>query len=334
MRLLFKLVRRVFAALLFVIIGILVFFSVQAWLRETKTPAEVAPATGRFVQAGDVELFVQEMGPSTGPAVVFIHGAGAWGGLWSETLTALSTAGFRCIAIDVPPFGFSQRPANASYSRVDQARRITAALDTMQISEALLVGHSFGGGATVETALMNPDRIRALVLADVGGLGLGNDPSQPGSQPSVASSILAVRPLRHALVASTVTNPLLTQRLLQMLILDPADATEERIAILQQPMVLKGSTDSLGDWLFATMTTQEASLTSDPANYQRLDMPALVVWGEDDTTIPLAEGQYLTSILPRSELVIMKGVNHIPQIEDSGAFNAIVLAFLEQQVNR
>ena len=53
------------AAILGLLIAAILFFTVQANLRETKTRHEAAPSTGRFVQAGDVELFIQEMGSST-----------------------------------------------------------------------------------------------------------------------------------------------------------------------------------------------------------------------------------------------------------------------------
>ena len=54
------------AAILGLLIVVILFFAVQANLRENKTGQEAAPSTGRFVQAGDVELFIQEMGPAEG----------------------------------------------------------------------------------------------------------------------------------------------------------------------------------------------------------------------------------------------------------------------------
>jgi pimeloyl-ACP methyl ester carboxylesterase len=51
----------------------------------------------------------------------------------------------------------------------------------------------------------------------------------------------------------------------------------------------------LGDWLKEVLEPQEISLTSDPANYQTLTMPALIIWGDSDTVIPLKEGEYLQS---------------------------------------
>jgi pimeloyl-ACP methyl ester carboxylesterase len=56
----------------------------------------------------------------------------------------------------------------------------------------------------------------------------------------------------------------------------------------------------------------------------------LIVWGDSDTIIPLKEGEYLKSIMPNAELVVMKGVNHIPYLEDHQKFIEIVLGFLKK----
>ena len=317
------------AAILGLLVAVILFFTLLAALRETKTRQEAAPSTGRFVQAGDVELFIQEMGPADGQVILFVHGTAAWSGLWRETMTPLAEAGYRCIAIDIPPFGYSERPSIPSYGNADQAKRIVALLDTLGIERAILLGHSFGGGATMETALMIPDRIDALVLADVGGLNLNLQPA-PGSQtPSAIEIFLGTPSVRNPILTATATNPLFTKTLISAMVLDPADATEEKVNILQEPLVLQGATDTLGDWLKAVLGPQEISLTSDPANYQRLTMPALIIWGDSDAVIPLKEGEYLQSILPDAELVLMEGVNHIPHVEDQERFIEVVLGFLD-----
>src|SRR5262249_23201258 len=138
----------------------------QANARETVKAEDGAPRTGRYVAAGDVAMFVQEVGRAEGTAVVFVHGTGAWSETWRESLATLAEAGYRAIAIDLPPFGYSQRPAQPLYGKHDQGKRIVAALDALGIRQAVLVGHSFGGGPTVEAALLAPERVRGLVLVD------------------------------------------------------------------------------------------------------------------------------------------------------------------------
>src|SRR5688572_17753329 len=129
------------AAILVLLLAVILFFSLQSTLRETKTRQEAAPSTGRFVQAGDVQLFIQEMGPTDGQVILFIHGTAAWSGLWHETMTPLAEAGYRCIAIDIPPFGYSERPSAPSYGNADQARRLVALMDALGLERVILLGH-------------------------------------------------------------------------------------------------------------------------------------------------------------------------------------------------
>jgi pimeloyl-ACP methyl ester carboxylesterase len=318
------------AAIFGLLIVVILFFTVLANLRETKTRHEAAPSTGRFVQAGDVELFIQEVKAQGNPhgTIIFIHGTAAWSGLWRETMTRFAEAGYDCIAVDIPPFGFSERPSTPSYDNTSQAKRIVALMDTLKLKHAILFGHSFGGGATLETALMIPNRVDMLILEDVGGLNLNLQPAPQNQSPSAVEMFLGTPVIRNPILATTGTNPLFTKTLISAMVKNPATVTEEKIKILQQPLVLQGATNTLGDWLKSVLGVQQVSLTSDPKNYQTLTMPTLILWGDSDTVIPIKEGEYLQSLIPHSELVVMKGVNHIPHVEDLDMVVKLVVEFL------
>src|SRR5262245_4895126 len=104
-----RLVGMALCAVLLIAGAAVAFFRLQADWRETMTPAEAAPPSGRLVRAADIAVYVQEAGPATGHPVLLLHGTGAWSEIWRETMTALATAGYRAIAIDIPPFGFSEK---------------------------------------------------------------------------------------------------------------------------------------------------------------------------------------------------------------------------------
>jgi pimeloyl-ACP methyl ester carboxylesterase len=299
------------------------FFRGQAAFREQHPASDLAPPDGRFVTAGADRIFVQTAGPDSGPPIIFLHGTGAWSELWRSTLDAVGNAGYRAIAIDLPPFGFSDRPADRRYGRADQARRIIGVLDGLGIRRAVLVGHSFGGGPTLEAALRAPDRVEALVLADP-AIGL-DDPSEGGG---AAAAVLSVRPLRNALLSATVTNPLFTGRFISRFVARQEAVTPERIAVLQRPLGVKGSTNALGDWVVSFLAPEPGLLSKDPAAYGSFDRRTLLIWGALDTTTPLAQGQRLAGVLRGSELVVMDGVGHMPQIEAPADFNRILLGFL------
>src|SRR4030095_17209639 len=87
-----------------------------AGLRETGTRQALAPLSGRFVGAHDMELYVQEAGPASGHVVLLVHGTGAWSEIWRETMQRLADRGHRAVAVDMPPFGFSERPPANHYT--------------------------------------------------------------------------------------------------------------------------------------------------------------------------------------------------------------------------
>jgi len=300
-------------------------FRLQAQNRETTPRRQAAPTTGRFVRAGDVEVFVQEVGDASAPVVLFVHGMGAWSEIWREAMAETAAGGFRAVAIDLPPFGFSERPPAGAYTRSHQARRILGVLDALGVSEAIFVGHSFGAGPTMEAVLLAPARVRRLVLLDA-ALGLDS----PDGDGGIAAIVLRPRRLRNALVAATATNPLLTRRLLSRFIAIDAAASDTRIRMLQAPLVVQGATDGFGEWLYDFLTVPDPGLSRRADAYQSLKVPALVVWGDRDTTTPLADGQHIAQVIPGASLVVMAGVGHMPQIEDGAGFNRQLLEFLRQ----
>jgi alpha-beta hydrolase superfamily lysophospholipase len=125
-----------------------IFIGASLWQNVDRAAA--APPSGRFIHAHDVGVYVQEWGTPSGPAILLIHAAGGWSGVWEKTAQRLSVAGYRVLAIDVPPLGYSQRPATPAYSRVDQARRIIGALDALCVQRAVVLGHSFGSMCNAE----------------------------------------------------------------------------------------------------------------------------------------------------------------------------------------
>lgn len=316
-------------ALLLIVIGVTALLGscrYQASRRETLTRGEAAPPDGRLVRAADVNVFIQELGPTSAPVALFVHGMGAWSELWRETLVATAAAGYRAIALDLPPFGYSERPARPAYSRQDQARRILGVIDALGVREVTLVGHSFGGGPTMEAALMAPERVQALVLADA-AIGLDD----PGSSGGIVTRLLGVPALRNAFVSATVTNPRMTRRLLSQFVEKQDAITEQRLAVLQAPMAVQGSTAAFGEWLIEFLTSREVPASKRPDGYRGFARPTLIMWGDKDTTTPLAQGQRLSQLISGSELAVMNGVGHMPQIEDAAQFNRLLVTFLRKQ---
>ena len=75
---------------------------------------------------------------------------------------------------------------------------------------------------------------------------------------------------------------------------------------------------------------EDTSLSGKLANFSKLGMPTLLIWGDKDTITPLWQGEELKKVISNSSLNVLKGLGHIPQIEDPVQFNHSLLPFLEQ----
>jgi pimeloyl-ACP methyl ester carboxylesterase len=278
------------------------------------------PASGAMVTTTKGRIFVSTIGPRDGQAVLFVHGSGAWSGLWQATSVSLAARGYRVIALDLPPFGFSDRPAAGDYGRTAQARRIMALVDAMQLSHPIIVGHSFGAGPAVEAVMRNPWRFRQLVLVDAA---LGIDaPSEP--LPWLLRSQVA----REHLVAATVTNPALTRTLLRQLIHRKERASPAIVAILQKPMGRPGSTAAVAHWLPSLLQADPTSLSGRASNYALLRGPVAIIWGADDTVTPVDQAARLRQLVPHAQMTILRDAGHIPQIERPAQFQAALAQVL------
>ena len=305
--------------LLLSIILVITSFRLAASIRETGTRPQLAPRTGHLVPTRSGGVFVQEKGPEDGVPVVLFHGTAAWSELWRHTSDALAAAGFHVIALDLPPFGFSDRPGN--YTRQDQAGRINDVLDALKAERAIIVGHSFGAGAATELAMRYPDRTRALVLVDA-ALGLT-------AAPSAAPWVIQPQWIREILVSLTITNPVVTETLLKSLIAKKERALPEYVAILQRPLTQRDSTRDIADWLYYFLGADTDAASADRNAYAKLEVPVAILWGDKDTITPVEQALDLRTLLPpKTDLTWLPGLGHIPQIEDPGMFNDALLKTL------
>jgi haloalkane dehalogenase len=111
--------------------------------------------------------FVDE-GPRAGPPVVLVHGNPTWGYLFRNFIPPLVTAGFRVIVPDHLGFGRSDKPAAtagpAVYEVESHAKRLESLLDALDLRDATLVPHDWGGPIGLFWAIRRPDRVRSLAI--------------------------------------------------------------------------------------------------------------------------------------------------------------------------
>ncbi|WP_208742227.1 alpha/beta fold hydrolase [Leptospira kanakyensis] len=310
---------------LLLLISVFAFYSSLRCLRETSSPEDIAPKSGRFVQTNDVKIFIQEMGDPKNPAVVMIHGMGSWSELWKDTMNVLAQNGYYAIAIDVPPFGFSERPEPTELKSIHQAKRVVSIIDSLGLKNVHLLGHSFGGGATLHTALLIPERILSLQLVDI-AVSLEEKNESTSSKPSLFERLWNFSILRNRLLEVTATNPHLTKILFSQFVHSSECITEEKVKVIQMPMQLKGTTSFFGNWLGEFIFHSDDNLARDFKQFgQKLTMPIDLLWGDLDTVTPIENAKKIQTSLTNSRLHIISGVGHIPQLESPDSFHKVLL---------
>lgn len=107
---------------------------------------------------------------ANGKTIMLLHGKNFNGAYWETTIQALTAEGYRVIVPDQIGFGKSSKPANYQYSFQALAMNTKTILDTLNITQTAVLGHSMGGMLATRFALMYPETTEKLILENPIGL--------------------------------------------------------------------------------------------------------------------------------------------------------------------
>ncbi len=65
-----------------------------------------------------------------------------------------------------------------------------------------------------------------------------------------------------------------------------------------------------------------------PENLDPIHAPTLILWGKEDSVVPLSTAERLHTAIPNSQMVVFNEAGHIPQIEKASEFNKVLLEFV------
>lgn len=269
-----------------------------------------------FVDVDGIRVHYQEAGQrnASSSPLVLIHGFASSTLVWSKVFLPLAEAGFRVIALDMLGFGYSGKPRNGEYTIAGQAKLLIGLLDRLGIRRATLLGSSYGGAVAATCALDYAERVDRLVL-----IGTVNNN----------------RPLNYKLMrvfgsplVGDVVSPLLigSRRLLRRRMKQVYDRhawvlDERRVDARHLPLRAAGTQRAI----IRTVRCWDAERISRDAHLIR--KPTLLVWGEKDREIPLADGERLHEEVPGSRLIVFLNCGHVPHEEYPEAFTKVVADF-------
>jgi len=256
----------------------------------------------------------------SGPVLVLLHGLLGSHEHWAPAVDELARTN-RVIAPDLIGHGTSAKPVG-DYSLGAHAATVRDLLDQLEIERVTIVGHSLGGGISLQFAYLFPGRAERLVLVSSGGLGreLGlslRAATLPGAElvlPLISSAWvrqrgddlgrqlarLGLRPGRDVAEAWA-----------GLASLSDADSRRAFLGTARAVIDVGGQSVSAGDRL------------------PRLGaIPTLIVWGARDRVIPSWHAVVAHEAIPGSQLEIFEGSGHFPQLDDPERFVRVVRRFV------
>ena len=258
-----------------------------------------------FVQ-GAPRIAVDHVG--SGELVVFLHGIGGNRRNWHAALGAISD-GYHAVAWDGRGWGDSE-DYEGPLRFEDMAADVARVLDHFSASRAHIVGLSLGVKVAMYFAYLFPDRLLSLTLRD------GSITSRSADPESLREFVR----LRQ--------QPLLDGK-------EPADIAEPVARSLVSPRAVPGALEQLIDSMsrlhkdMYLKALELAVMTPDAPGLDRIDVPTLVVVGEDDTLTPVAAAEKIAAAIKGARLEIVPEAGHLVNIEQPETFNRILRDFLD-----
>jgi pimeloyl-ACP methyl ester carboxylesterase len=116
----------------------------------------------RFVATNGIKMHIVEAG--TGPLVIMCHGFPESWYSWRHQLIVLAEGGFRAVAPDMPGYGQTDKPeAIDPFTLLHLVGDMIGLLDALEAPQAAIAGHDWGAPVAWHSALLRPDRFRAVI---------------------------------------------------------------------------------------------------------------------------------------------------------------------------
>jgi 2-hydroxy-6-oxonona-2,4-dienedioate hydrolase len=276
-----------------------------AYLRRYYYSLSKQATSQNFANVNGYRIRYLEAGSPNRKILILLHGIGASAERWTYVIPALSKY-FHLIVPDIIGFGYSDKPAveHTMDFFIDFFRSF---LENLGISKANIEGSSLGGHVATEFAIRFNHMVEKLVLVSPAGM-------MRRSSPTLDRYIMAALYPQYQRVHDAFSE----------MVYDSNAINQETLMDFINRMNLPNAKHA---FMSALMGIRHAPDLR--GRLSTITAPTLLVWGDDDTTIPLAEHANQYEGIPNMEQVVtIKNCRHIPPVEKPVTFKRIVLRFL------
>ncbi len=253
------------------------------------------------VKVGDIYVNYKIAG--AGRQFLILHGWGGKSDSWTKTQQELVAKGYQVIAPDLPGFGKTPSP-DRPWSVDDYKNFVIDFAKELNINNFALLGHSFGGRIAIKLCARNYDRVSHLILCDSAGITLQKD--------GTTRFGLAMSKIFHRIFIGDCCKTIRDwARDIFYRVIGNRDFTKAD-PVMRETFLL--------------------AVKEDLAPYlEKIFLPTQIIWGEKDAKTPLDCGRYMQKHIRASQLYVIAGEGHAPNLTSPQKVAEIADKFLKQQ---
>ena len=215
--------------------------------------------------------------------LIFLHGWGSNALIWQNIISKIDQKQFCIYTLDLPGFGNSALPKK-SFSISDYTEVISEFISKLNLKNNILIGHSFGGRIAIKLAATHPNLIKKLILVDSAGIKVDK---------------------KFTNYLAKIVKPIFKPKFMQ----------KSRMLIYKKI----GAQDYANSG--ELKETFKKIINEDLTSYlDRIKLPVLIIWGEDDQETPLQFAQIMKEKINNSQLKIIKDAGHFSFIDQPQLF--------------
>jgi pimeloyl-ACP methyl ester carboxylesterase len=258
-----------------------------------------------------------DLGSGEPEPIVFVHGLGGQWQNWLENLPRAARER-RVIALDLPGFGLSSMPRE-QITISGYGRCVDALCERLGLGRVDIVGNSMGGYVAAEVAIQFPERIDQLILVSAAGISSADVARRPVyTAGRIATALTTYATARHRQIAA---RPKARHLALALVARHPS--------LLKPDFAYEGFFKGTGTPGFDQAL--RANLEYDFRDrLPDIRQPTLIVWGENDSIIPVKDAHEFERLIRDSRKVVMRDTGHVPMAERAATFNDVMMDFLAE----
>jgi 2-hydroxy-6-oxonona-2,4-dienedioate hydrolase len=297
------------------------FFSYRPyiWSQENSIPKPYS--NSKFIDVDGVRLhyrFWKIENEEQKPWILLVHGFSGSSFSWSNLVDTLNSIGYNVVAVDVPPYGYSDKSLRLNHSpdsRAELIWKFTNSIDSK--SKWTLVGHSMGGGIVAAMALLQPHRVDKTILVAPALFKCLSEGKR-----SFRQKLMSFPPVEWVAAGFAriyFVRPKKFKKSLELAYGRKPSADEFEAYYL--PFKQKGMVRGVLSSFSRSNPTKILDITDFETN-------SLAIWGTKDSWVPYERMKSITDSIHSLSVVLIEGAGHIPMETNPNDFNKLIVDFL------